>query len=121
MQCTSRELVDALRKLLELSFGIGSEVNERHQKPADEEESIDAESSVCDGLEEELLLDDLSQLGVVWIFERDDASVTKNDPSHRERSDPVNTADSVTANVAVANCVEIRFEGEWKQKFFGEG
>lgn len=82
VQSSGSEFIHALRELFELSLGICSEVDERHQEPADEEESVDAESSICDGLEEELLLDDFSQFGVVGILEGDDASVTKNDPSH---------------------------------------
>lgn len=65
MQSSSSEFVDALRELFELSLGIGSEVDEGDQEPADEEESVDAEGSVRDGLEEELLFDDFSQFSVV--------------------------------------------------------
>jgi hypothetical protein len=107
MKRTCRKLINAFRQFLQFSLRIRSEVNEGHKKAANEEESVNAESSVGDCLEEKFFLHDLPQFHVVGIFESDDASVTKNDPSHGDCSNAVNARNCVTSNRTVANGFEI--------------
>lgn len=104
----------ALRESLQVSLGVGSKIQKAHEQAAHEEKCVDAESPVCDGLEEESLLHHFAILHVVRIFKNDNARVPEDDPGHRDRSEPVHGANCVAAHVTVADNLHISGNGERK-------
>lgn len=82
MQRSGGELINTFRQFLQFALRIRSEVDERHQKPADEEKRVDAERSIGDCLEEKFLFDHFPQFHVVGVLKGNDACVTENDPRH---------------------------------------
>lgn len=76
------ELINTLRQPIEVSLRIVSQVEKDDEKSADEEECVNAVHAVDDGLEHELMLDDLPELGVVGEVEADVACVPEDDPTH---------------------------------------
>lgn len=117
LQGARDEASRALREPLQVTLGIGSEVQEAHEQTAHEEESVDAEGSVRDGLKEKPLLHHFTILHVVRILEKNDARVPKDNPGHRYRSEPVHCADGVSTHIVVADDLQVGTNGKRKQKF----
>lgn len=105
---------------LQITLCVGSEVEEAHEQTTHEEEGIDAEGSVCNGLKKESLLHHLTILHVVRVLEEYDARVPEDDPGHRYRPEPVHGADSVPTHITVANDFHVGANGKRKQKFLGD-
>lgn len=110
------EAARALGQPIEIAHGVGSKVQETDEQAAHEEERVDAEGAVLDGLEEELLFDDLAVLHVVRVLEDDDARVAEDDPGHGEGAQAVDRADGVAADLRVADHPEVRLDGERQQE-----
>lgn len=116
VECAGRDFADALRQLLQVALGVGAEVDVRDEEAADEEEGVDAERPVRDGLEEELLLDHLAQLHVVRVLEDDDAGVAEDHPGHRERPQAVDGRNGVGADSPIADRFEVVHDREREQQ-----
>lgn len=112
------EAARALRQPLQVSLGVGAEVQEAHEQTTHEEERVDAERAVRDGLEEESLLHHSAVLHVVGVLEDHYARVSEYHPGHRYRPEPVYGADGVSAHVTVADGPYVRANGEREQKLF---
>lgn len=65
MRHSGYETVLAFCYDIQFAFSVGAEIQKRYQKSAREEEGVDAEGPVRDGLEEEVPLDHFSVLHVV--------------------------------------------------------
>jgi hypothetical protein len=106
----------ALGKPVEVALRVRAEVQEADEEAAHEEEGVDAEGAVLDRLEQEPLLHDLPVLHVVRVLEDDDAGVPEDDPSHRDRAQPVDGADGVATYLALADHPEVGSDREGEQQ-----
>ena len=112
LEGAGNEAPRALGERLQVSLRVRPEEEEADEQPAHEEERVDAERAVGDGLEEKLPLDDLAVLHVVGELVGVDASVAQDHPRHRYRPETVDGADGVPADLAVADDLHVRADGE---------
>lgn len=119
LQGARDEASRALCEPLQVTLCVGSEIQEAHEQTAHEEEGVDAESSVRDGLKEKSLLHHLAIFHVVRVFEENDARVPEDNPGHRYRPEPVHGADGVPTHITVADGLHVGANGKRKQKFLG--
>jgi hypothetical protein len=100
---------------VEVHLGGGAEVEEREKQSADEEEGVDREGGVADGLEEELALHHAAEVGVVRILEDDDARVTQNHPDHAQEAQPVDRRQRVATHTLHQTHSKICFSFDFKK------
>lgn len=73
----------------------------------DEKECVHTVRSVRNGLEEKFLFDHFSQFHIVRVLEHNDARMTQNDPSHRNRTQSMDGRNRIATHRSITDCLEV--------------